>query len=221
MSIHAVIFDLDGTLLDTIEDLADAMNAVLGRGGFPTHGVEAYKTFVGDGIELLVGRALPGDRQDAVTLRECVEAFGREYAGRLDRKTRPYDGVMEMLRALASRGLKLAVLSNKPHAATVQVVAALLGGVNFDVVRGALPGVPRKPDPAAALAIAAQLGELPRACLCVGDSGNDMRTAVAAGMTPVGALWGFRGEAELRAGGAEILVGTPLEIVGLLGRTWS
>jgi phosphoglycolate phosphatase len=216
MIIHAVIFDLDGTLLDTIDDLADAMNAVLGRRGFPTHGVEAYRTFVGDGIELLVDRALPGERRDAGTLRDCVEDFGREYAGRWDLKTRPYDGVMEMLRVLASRGLKLAVLSNKPHAATVQVVAALLGGVTFDIVRGAMPGVPRKPDPTAALAIAAQFGVQPQACLCLGDSGNDMRMAAAAGMTPVGALWGFRSEAELRAGGAEVLLGTPLEIVGLL-----
>jgi phosphoglycolate phosphatase len=215
MEIKAVIFDLDGTLLDTIEDLADAMNAVLGRRGFPTHGIEAYKTFVGDGLELLVERALPGDRRDAGTLRECVEAFGREYAGCWDRKTRPYDGVMEMLGTLASRGLKLAVLSNKPHAATRQAVRALLGGVTFDDVRGAMPGVPKKPDPAAALAIAAQLGVPPRACLCVGDSGVDMRMAAAAGMTSVGALWGFRGEAELRAGGATILVGRPRDVTGL------
>ena len=215
MEILAVIFDLDGTLLDTIEDLADATNAVLRRRGFPVHGVEAYKTFVGDGLDLLVERALPGDRRDAGMLRECVEDFGREYEGCWDRKTRPYEGVMEMLRALAARGLKLAVLSNKPHAATVRVVRALLGGVAFDVVRGAVPGVPRKPDPTAALDIAARLGVPPRACLCVGDLGNDMRMAVSAGMIPVGALWGFRGEAELRAGGAVILAAAPLDVMAL------
>jgi phosphoglycolate phosphatase len=215
MDIRAVIFDLDGTLLDTIEDLADAMNAVLGRRGFPTHDALAYKRFVGDGLELLVERALPADGRAAAALRECVEDFGREYAGCWDRKTRPYEGVMEMLRALASRGLQLAVLSNKPHAATLQVVRALLGGVTFDDVRGAMPGVPRKPDPAAALAIAARIGVPPRACLCVGDSGVDMRMAAAAGMTSVGALWGFRGEAELRAGGATFLAAAPRDVMAL------
>jgi phosphoglycolate phosphatase len=213
---RAAIFDLDGTILDTIDDLADSMNSVLLRRGFPGHGVEAYKYFVGDGIELLVERALPEARRDPALVAACTDEMRREYGRRWNVKTRPYDGMQELLRALSNLGVKLAVLSNKPHDATVEVVKALLPDAGFDIVRGALPRVPRKPDPAAALAIAAELGARPDECLYVGDTAVDMKTAAAAGMKAVGVLWGFRDRTELVESGADFIVGRPAEILELV-----
>jgi len=215
VSYRAAIFDLDGTILDTIEDLADSMNAVLGRRGFPGHGTEAYKVFVGDGIEILVERALPADKRDQATVAVCTDEMRREYAQRWNVKTRPYDGIRELLSSLSAMGMKLAVLSNKPHDATVEVIKALLSDTAFDIVRGAQPHVPRKPDPAAALEIASELGVRPSECLYVGDTAVDMKTAVAAGMKPVGVLWGFRDKAELVESGAEIIVDRPHKILEL------
>jgi phosphoglycolate phosphatase len=140
----------------------------------------------------------------------------REYGRRWNVKTRPYDGMQELLRALSNLGVKLAVLSNKPHDATVEVVKALLPDAGFDIVRGALPRVPRKPDPAAALAIAAELGARPAECLYVGDTAVDMKTAAAAGMKAVGVLWGFRDRTELVESGADFIVGRPAEILELV-----
>ena len=216
MKFRAIIFDLDGTLLDTIEDLADSMNAVLGRAGLPAHDVEAYKRFVGDGIEVLVERALPPGMRDARALRAFVAAMREEYGRRWKVKTAAYEGIEELLETLARRGIKLAVLSNKPDDATKQVVEALLPRARFDVVLGARSGVPRKPDPTAALDIARTLGVLPGECLYVGDSATDVQTAAAAGMKPVGVLWGFRGAAELEGAGAKILISRPAEILDIL-----
>lgn len=216
MTWKAAIFDLDGTILNTIDDLADSMNSVLLRRGFPEHGVEAYKYFVGDGIEVLVERALPENLRDPGLVAACTDEMRREYGRRWNVKTRPYDGMEDLLQALSDLGMKLAVLSNKPHDATVEVVKALLPRMAFDIVRGALPRVPKKPDPAAALEIASELGVLPARCLYVGDTAVDMKTAVAAGMKAVGVLWGFREKTELAESGAEIIVRRPVEILELV-----
>jgi phosphoglycolate phosphatase len=214
MSTKGIVFDLDGTLLNTLEDLADAVNRVLSETGFPTHGLDAYRYFVGNGSLMLVKRALPENRrEDEVLVRSCLEAFLRDYGQNWMVKTKPYEGVPAMLDALAERGLKLAILSNKKDEITKKSVRELLSRWKFDAVLGQRDEVPAKPDPAAALEITEGLHILPEELIYLGDSAVDMKTAVAAGMFPVGALWGFRTSEELVAGGARALISRPLDLL--------
>jgi phosphoglycolate phosphatase len=217
MTYQAVLFDLDGTLLDTLADLGNAMNRVLAGRGFPTHPLDAYRYFVGEGARILVTRALPADRRDEATIESCLAAFAADYDQNWQVETQPYPGVAELLDALIARGLKLAVLSNKPHEFTVRCVSQLLPHWTFDAVLGQREGVPRKPDPAGAFEIAAQLKIPPANFLYLGDTFVDMETARAAGMFPVGVLWGFRPAEELQESGAQALIARPGELVGLLG----
>jgi len=216
MKYQAVLFDLDGTLLDTLDDLADSMNAVLSSMDLPGHDAEAYKLFVGDGVEHLASRALPAGRRDSQTVVRCVQAMRTEYGRRWADKTRPYEGVEAMLDALSDRGLRMAIFSNKPDDFTRLTVERLLPRWRFDAVRGARDGVPRKPDPAGAIQIAADLGIAPSRFLYLGDTNTDMATAGAAGMYAVGALWGFRTADELRESGARTLIHHPLDLIELL-----
>jgi phosphoglycolate phosphatase len=209
MRLRAIIFDLDGTLLDTLDDLADSMNSVLAQSRLPTHPTSAYRYFVGDGVEMLVRRSLPFDVADPAELRRFVDLMQREYAARWTCKTRPYPGVAEMLSTLAAAGLRLAVLSNKPDDAAHEVVRTFLPDVRFEVVLGATPTRPKKPHPAAALEIADRMGIPPALFAFVGDSSMDMQTAVSAGMLPIGALWGFRTAEELISAGACLLLRHP------------
>ncbi len=213
MQYTAVIFDLDGTLLNTLGDLADAMNIVLEEAGFPPHPHETYKYFVGDGVVKLVERALPPVARDEHTMRECVAAFRGEYARRWDATTAPYEGVAAMLAALGERGVGTAVLSNKPHEYTVKCVERYFPDAAFGAVQGVCEGVPPKPDPAGALAVAERIAADPGAVVYVGDTNTDMETATAAGFFPLGATWGFRTPAELLAHGARELVDAPGDIV--------
>jgi len=212
----AVLFDLDGTLLNTLDDLADSCNIVLQEMGLPTHATDAYRYFVGDGVEILARRVLPEGRRSDGDVAAFVPRMRTVYAARETLKTRPYPGVPEMLDELTRRGLPLAVLSNKPDEATRSVVGKLLGIEHFALIRGALPGVPKKPDPAAAIGIAAELDIPPASFLYLGDTGTDMRTATGAGMYPVGALWGFRDRRELVDGGAAVVIEAPRGVVGVL-----
>jgi phosphoglycolate phosphatase len=216
MTYQAVMFDLDGTLLNTIEDLTDSMNHALGLQGFEPRTVEECLIFVGDGVEAFARRALPADRQDQATADRCIRDVRAAYAARWTVKTRPYDGIADLLAGLRERGLVLTLLTNKPDEFTKILVAQLLPDWPFEVVRGALPGVPRKPDPAAAVAIADEIGVAPSEFLYVGDTNTDMQTAVAAGMFPVGVLWGYRTAEELTENGAKVLVKEPTEILALL-----
>ena len=216
MRFHAVLFDLDGTLLDTLEDLADSTNAALRAQGFPEHPLAAYRYFIGDGVEALVRRALPPGHLDPATLARSAELMRGEYSARWADKTRPYPAVPELLDALTARGLPMAVLSNKPDDFTRLCVARLLPRWRFEVVLGAGVGLPKKPDPAAARHVAAQL-HLPVAeIVYLGDTTTDMQPAVAAGMYPGGALWGFRTASELTASGAQVLLQRPTDLLGLL-----
>lgn len=210
-----VLFDLDGTLLDTVSDLADSVNAALKRLGRPVHKVELYKEFVGDGIGALVDRAF-GPGLSAADKAAALSAVREEYSRRWKDKTRPYPGVAELLDALAARGLACGILSNKPEPMTRLAAAELLGRWKFSVVIGARPGVPLKPDPQGALEAARDMDASPGEFLYVGDTGTDMRTATAAGMRPIGVLWGFRGREELLREGAEILLSRPEELLALL-----
>ncbi|MHC4883954.1 MAG: HAD family hydrolase [Planctomycetota bacterium] len=216
MAYEAVIFDLDGTLLDTLEDLADSANKTLGEMDAPAHPVEAYKTFVGDGIEQLMKRALPEDRRDEATVAAAVERQRKNYADGWDRSTRPYDGVSELLTGLHQKHVRMGILSNKPDDMTKLCVTQLLPIHLFTIVQGALPGIPRKPNPAPAMEVAGRLDVLPDRILYVGDTDTDMKTAVNAGMYPVGALWGFRSGEELTAAGAKTLLESPTDLLNLL-----
>jgi phosphoglycolate phosphatase len=215
MGYMAVLFDLDGTLLDTLEDLADSMNHVLRQHGLPEHPVEAYKYYIGDGIETLVRRVLPEGCTAPSLLADCAAGMRAEYGRRWADKTRPYGGVPELLDALSVRGLPMAVLSNKPDELTRLCVAQLLPQWHFAAVQGARSDVARKPDPAGALDIARRLGLAPSAIVYLGDTNTDMQTAVAAGMYPVGALWGFRPAEELLAHGAEVLIERPIDLMNI------
>ena len=218
MPFRATIFDLDGTLLDTLDDIANAANRVLAARGFPTHPNPKYQTFIGEGVVKLMLQALPKTHQDEATVQVCVGAYVQEYERTWKAKTKPYAGVPEMLDALVVRGLKLAVLSNKPDHFTQRCVGELLAEWAFDVVLGASDKYPRKPNPASAIETARRLGVSPAECLYVGDSGIDMQTARAAQMCSVGVLWGFRGKAELLKDGAQALISQPGEVLGLLNR---
>ncbi len=213
MPYHAVLFDLDGTLLDTLEDLADSTNAALAELGIPGHSPGAYKQFVGDGLENLVRRALRQERPDESLLVRGIELTRQEYSRRWAEKTRPYSGVPELLDGLSRRQIPMAVLSNKPDEFTRLCVSRLLAGWHFQVVQGATPQLPRKPDPRGALAIAGQMNKAPAEVLYLGDTNTDMQTAVAAGMFPVGALWGFRTADELLATGAKALAHAPTDVL--------
>ena len=216
MQFMAVIFDLDGTLLNTLEDIANSANSVLASHDFPTHNIYDYRNFVGDGINMLITRVLPEDKRNDDTIRKCVNAFREAYRRNWNVKTKPYDGVAEMLDELSARRLKLAVLSNKPDDFTKKCVAGLLPKWNFTMVLGYHSGALRKPDPTGARQIAEYLSLSPAHILYLGDSDVDMKTASAAGMFPVGALWGFRSMEELRAGGARAVIERPQELLTLL-----
>ncbi|MCJ7833476.1 MAG: HAD family hydrolase [Deltaproteobacteria bacterium] len=216
MNHKAIIFDLDGTLLDTIDDLTDSMNQALSRFGFLGHDRETYKFFVGDGIEALARRALPPENSNEEMVARCVEAMREEYALRWDKKTRPYPGIPELLDALSQRRWPIAILSNKPNDSSQMVVAKLLPKWPFQIVLGARPTVPQKPDPTSALEIAETMHLPPEQFLYLGDTGTDMKTAVDAGMFPVGVLWGFRTAQELMAHGAKALIEKPLDLLQYL-----
>ncbi len=216
MTYKAVLFDLDGTLLDTIEDIGDAVNRVLEQNGFPALTMDTYRRFVGDGATNLIIRALPEDKRIDTIIHPCLDAFLKDYGRNWNVKTRPYDGIPELLDALTTRRLKMAVLSNKPHEYTMQCMEGFLSDWNFDVVFGQRDDVPRKPDPAGALEIAEQLNIPPSDFLYLGDTQTDLKTAIAAGMFPVGVLWGFRSAKELQENGAKVLIKRPLDMMNLL-----
>jgi len=216
MQFKAILFDLDGTLLDTLEDLGNSVNRVLAERGFPTHDLDLYRYFIGDGAMMLITRALPKQMRNNDTIQACVDEFKKDYSQNWKVKTRLYDGISEMLDELVTRNLKLAVLSNKPHKFTKQSVDKLLSNWRFEIVLGQRDAVPRKPSPEGALEIAEHLNAKPENVLYLGDSAVDMQTAVAAGMFPAGVLWGFRSMKELQDAGAKALIERPSEVLSLL-----
>lgn len=217
MTFEAIIFDLDGTLLNTLNDLADSVNTVLENEGYPTHPVEAYKIFVGNGLPNLLRQALPEKQANNKNIiDDAVAKVKAEYATRWDKKTRPYNGVDEMLNELKNKNVKMAILSNKPHDFMLQVVDKYFDSEMFYEIFGLRDDVPAKPDPAGALEIAEKMNLSPKDIAFLGDSNTDMKTATSAGMTPIGALWGFRTKDELEQYGAKYLISEPKEILGIL-----
>lgn len=216
MEYKAIIFDMDGTLLNTLEDLADAMNRTLEERGFPSHPVKAYRYFVGNGAAKLVSRALPPEKRHEDLVADCMKAFLKEYDRNWHRKTRPYDGVAELLDALTLKRIPMAIFTNKPHEFAQLCVREFLRKWKFKAVFGQRKGYPMKPDPAVPREIAGMLNISPEQFLYLGDSDADMKTAVNAGMLPVGALWGFRFEEELQNAGAGALISRPTELLKFL-----
>ena len=219
MGFQATIFDLDGTLLDTLADIAHSANRVLQSHGYPAHPVDAYRQFVGEGIVMLFRRTLPAGERDSGVVARCVEGFRDDYGRNWNVDTRPYDGIPQLLDALAARSVKMAVLSNKPDWHTRCCADEYLSDWRFEAVLGQREGVPPKPDPAAAREIAELLGVPAERILYLGDTATDMQTARSAGMRAVGAAWGFRPVEELRFGGAEIVIQRPMDLVGLIDGT--
>jgi phosphoglycolate phosphatase len=214
---RAVLFDLDGTLLDTLEDLADSGNAVLLAHGFEAHSVGDYRTFIGDGMGKLVERIFPpGTVEDPSVLGQRLLEYMAAYNDRWRNKTRVYDGITELLVHLAGRGVKTGVLTNKAHPFAVKCVDAFFGDHPWDVVLGQREGVPRKPAAAGANDALLAMGVHSDEALFVGDSAVDMQTAVNAGIKAVGVSWGFRGREELVANGAAVVIDSPMELVGVL-----
>jgi len=209
----AIVFDLDGTLLNTLADLANAVNRALLHFDFPGHEKDAYRYFVGDGAKMLIKRALPETHRDNKYIEKCLNIFKKEYEKNWNDKTRLYPGIADLLDSLGSHGIKMAILSNKPHAFTQKCVKHYLSKWEFDVVMGQQESFPAKPDPSGALYIARQMKIEPASFCYAGDSAVDMKTARAAGMFPIGVLWGFRPLEELKANGAELLVNEPSRIV--------
>jgi len=215
MKIKAVIFDLDGTLLDTLQDLADATNNALKHYGFPQHPTDAYKYYIGEGREKLADLALPVEQRKPENIQKVVKMIDRLYLNNWAVNSRPYYGIPKLLDELTAQQIKKAVLSNKSLYFTDVMVKVLLSKWSFDIVLGVSDVTPKKPDPAGALHIIRDLRVSPEETIYLGDTDIDMETAITAGIYPVGALWGFRTADELKAGGAKLLIKHPQELLEL------
>lgn len=210
-----VIFDLDGTLLNTLDDLADAGNWVCQKRGWPTHTTEEFKYFVGNGLAKMIERISPEEFRTPEQVADTLAEFTPYYDAHKADKTAPYAGMTEALHELKAAGVTMAVLTNKANALAGSVMEHYYPGV-FPVVQGAVPGVPTKPDPTLLNRLMEQLGADRENTLFVGDSNVDIRTAKNGGLTGCGVLWGFRGRDELMAEGADYVVETPAELVQLI-----
>ena len=211
-----IIFDLDGTLADTLEDIAGSMNRVLASNNFPARPVNDYKLLVGRGLDNLVAQSLPAEARHPDIIRHCLDRMIMDYNVNCLVKTHLYNGVKEVLSSLEKQKIKMAVFSNKAEPLTLKIVSSLMPDVPFIKVAGARPDMPKKPDPSGALDIIRLMKASPDEIIYVGDSDVDMITAVKAGMYPVGVSWGFRSRDELNDNGAAIILDNPLEILNLL-----
>lgn len=213
----AVLFDLDGTLADSLESIAYGANKALEAKGFSPHPVENYKYYAGDGADMLIKRALKDAGDEAGEFfDETFSLYQDIFKEDCTYKVKAFDGIFELLEELKARGIKIGVISNKPHLRSVDVVNTLFGEDYFDIVVGQKEGVPKKPDPASTLDGARQLGVLPRECIYAGDTDVDMQNGNAAGMFTVGVLWGFRKREELLENHAHAIIETPRELINLL-----
>ena len=213
MEYKAAIFDLDGTLVNSLADLADSANEMLAGYGFPTHGTEKYRYFVGNGSRKLIERSLPPEKAaNSAFVEEALAKYKKCYEKNLLHKTKPYGGINEMLAALKERGIPMGICTNKHQSAAEAIIGKLFPAGLFREAIGDKAGLPRKPDPQKILAMAEHFGVKPEEVAYLGDSDVDMATAVNAGALPVGVEWGFRTRQELEAGGAKVILGHPREL---------
>ncbi len=209
--IKAVIFDLDGTLVDSVADLCNSCNFALGKYGFPQHELYKYNYFVGNGMTTLIERVIPKEALNKETFQKVYDTFIEHYSSNYLVNTAPFEGIKESLKTLKENGIKLAVLSNKKDEFTKKIAKELFGDL-FDVVSGKKEGYPLKPNPDSTIMVLNSLGVTAKECAFLGDSGVDMITAVNSGCVPVGVLWGLRTEEELKNSGAKYLIHNPTEI---------
>lgn len=214
MHYHTVVFDLDGTLLDTLDDLADATNAALRACGYPPRGREEVRGFVGNGVRLLIERAVPQGAEEAAVER-CFALFQEQYGKLMCCKTKPYSGILPLLEALRESGVSCAVVSNKYDGAVRQLSAAHFGGL-IGVAIGERTGVRRKPAPDSVLEALRLLGGKAERAIYVGDSDVDVQTAHNAGLPCIGVTWGFRSRSVLEEAGADFLVDTPQQLLQIV-----
>jgi phosphoglycolate phosphatase len=215
-SFDGVIFDLDGTLLDSLQDIAEAANSVLLSMGSPVYPVSEYRYLVGDGVGMLFQRALPLCVTDDELRNECVRQFEIAYTNCWKNHSKPYDGILELLNLIRSADLKLGILSNKLDPFTKKCASHFFPSISFDMVVGHSDQFPRKPDPSSALWMARTFGLQPGRIAYVGDTNTDMKTAVSAGFYAIGVAWGFRPETELREHGARVVAHAPSELKAIL-----
>ena len=216
MKFKAVIFDLDGTLLDTYVDLANCMNGILANAGYPVHPVEAYKYFIGEGLEALVRKTLPEEQRTEENIKKYFAEIKKVYHDRWAETSKPYDGIENLLAELEKLDIPFSVLSNKADEFTNVMIRTLLKQFRFSFIQGAVEGKPKKPDPTLGLELVKKLNVKPEEVLYVGDTNIDMMTAKNAGFHSVGALWGFRTKDELVENGARELAAHPLDILKML-----
>ena len=215
---RACIFDLDGTLANTLYSIANFSNRALQACGYPTIDPEEFRTIVGDGADTQMRRMLTHVKgsfteEELLHLRTIYNGY---YAADPTDRIQPYDGMAETLQELHKKGIQLAVLSNKPHAWTVSIIEKMFGDKLFRCYYGQLEGIPKKPAPDGALHIAKEMGVAPGQCLYIGDTNTDMKTGAAAGMDTAGALWGFRDRRELEANHAVYLLEKPMDLLKIV-----
>jgi phosphoglycolate phosphatase len=215
MKFKGVIFDLDGTLVNSLEDIADAMNSVLQDLNYPTHSYEDYQYFIGSGLRNLVSKALPATNNDGNQIEKSLNSMIEVYRNACTNQTKPYNGIVELLDELKSRNIKLSVFSNKADALTKEITAALFPGYFNPIVGLSIESL-KKPNPFEAVEICKSLELKSEEMIFVGDSGIDMQTATNANMHAVGVLWGYRPEEELIANGAKLILNHPLDLISIL-----
>jgi phosphoglycolate phosphatase len=213
MKYRAVIFDLDGTLLDTLYDLGNSGNILLNRYSFPVHPIEKYKAFIGDGAKKLVERILPAEKRENGFIEKLTKEFKEIYAENCDVNTKTFPGIEALLEELRKKNIKMSILSNKPHELTMQVVKNHLPENSFEIVRGHIDGEPRKPDASIAVKMVHKMGLSALETIFLGDMENDINTALNGKFYPVAVSWGMRSKEQLSASGAKIIIEKPLDLL--------
>ncbi len=215
MKFKGIIFDLDGTLVNSLEDISDAMNKVLQGLNYPTHTYETYQYFIGSGLRNLVSKALPATNNSDEQIEICFECMVNEYREMCTVKTKPYEGILELLENLNSQNIKMAVFSNKADELTKKIASEIFPN-SFDTAVGLSTEELKKPNPFEAVEISKKWNLKPEEILFVGDSDIDMKTAVNANMFPIGVSWGYRTEEELKASGAKLVINNASELIEIL-----
>jgi len=215
MKFKGIIFDLDGTLVNSLEDITDSMNKVLQDLNYPTHSYDIFQYFIGSGLRNTVTKALPASNNSDEQIETCFQSMVKGYSENCTIKTKPYDGIVELLNELATRNIKLAVFSNKADELTKKITAEIFPDY-FDASVGLSVESLKKPNPFEALAISERWNLKPEEIIFIGDSEIDMQTAVNANMFAVGVTWGYRTEEELKASGAKLVIHHPLELIDIV-----